>query len=350
MLGITRFYLALAVVVTHLYGGWGGVLAVYCFYILSGFLITRVLHETYRFSFARFALNRFLRLFPMYFLVAGATAVMLLIIPDLRTGAWLWSGSAWDGMANLFLLPMAFLGPAEFRLVPPTWSVGVELANYFLLWVLLARRSQTALIGLALGLAAHFLTWWLRMPWVYRYGPIYASVLPFALGALAYFACTGLFCRLKSNSDIEHSRRWFFAAIAMMFLVFILIARFQFTSHVETQVFPWYFYGVQLAIFIGIITNERYTLVSKDNVSLRKIDRVLGDLAYPVFLVHILIGRLVGHVLDLKAGLTLLLVSLPLILMASVALAKMQDRWVEQFRNRVRAAPGHIQTCRMPAG
>ena len=62
MFGIFRTLLALAVVVDHLGGVHGmGTYAVFGFYVLSGYLMTMVLHRTYGYSisgFSRYALNR----------------------------------------------------------------------------------------------------------------------------------------------------------------------------------------------------------------------------------------------------------------------------------------------------
>lgn len=74
MLGLMRFILALLVVVSHLTGGgaspffahWG-IFAVFGFYLISGYLMTIILNEKYFFNFTTFALNRFLRLFPIYY-------------------------------------------------------------------------------------------------------------------------------------------------------------------------------------------------------------------------------------------------------------------------------------------
>lgn len=68
-MGTLRFVLAMCVVFFHLTYPLTrhlGVLAVNFFYVVSGFLITFVLNESYRFQFGSFAVNRYLRLFPAY--------------------------------------------------------------------------------------------------------------------------------------------------------------------------------------------------------------------------------------------------------------------------------------------
>ena len=146
MLGGLRFVLALLVVIAHLSGtrDWQhiGSYAVFGFYLLSGYLMTMVLHEVYAFRFTTFASTRALRLFPIYFVVAAAT--LLIILPQqpeaiayhkafgIRT-------DALDIAGNLLIAPFE-LYDRSFRLVPPAWSIGVEIINYALLWLFVARR------------------------------------------------------------------------------------------------------------------------------------------------------------------------------------------------------------------
>jgi len=70
---------------THPWGvAWTGTIAVFAFYTLSGYLITRVLNERYGFSTRGtviFLLNRVLRLWPAYLAILGLTLIALLFLP-----------------------------------------------------------------------------------------------------------------------------------------------------------------------------------------------------------------------------------------------------------------------------
>src|ERR1700758_4475275 len=64
--------------------GWSGWQAVFAFYTLSGYLMTRVLNERYGFSIrgtVAFLLNRVLRLWPAYLAILGLTLITLLFFP-----------------------------------------------------------------------------------------------------------------------------------------------------------------------------------------------------------------------------------------------------------------------------
>lgn len=70
MFGTYRTLLAVMVIFLHL-GGMPviGGYAVFGFYILSGYLMTLIMHKNYGYTrdgVARYAINRFLRIYPIY--------------------------------------------------------------------------------------------------------------------------------------------------------------------------------------------------------------------------------------------------------------------------------------------
>ena len=90
-MGLIRTLLALSVVLAHVDLGTGprlvgGVLAVQMFYLISGFLISFVLVETSNYTSVRsFYVNRMLRLFPIYLVVACAALAFVTVTNDLNS-------------------------------------------------------------------------------------------------------------------------------------------------------------------------------------------------------------------------------------------------------------------------
>jgi peptidoglycan/LPS O-acetylase OafA/YrhL len=92
MIDVYRFILALCVVQGHLVGQgesapWLAWQAVFSFYVLSGFLMSFILNQDYGFTaggLVRFAINRWLRLFPIYYAVIGLTALYIAFIGPLN--------------------------------------------------------------------------------------------------------------------------------------------------------------------------------------------------------------------------------------------------------------------------
>ena len=161
MLGILRFLLAYLVVVSHLVGGeyfaHFGFYAVRSFFVISGYLMTSALNEVYRFDGFRFCANRALRLVPPYFLVSGITLAAIMLLPS-EAGQFLkfWQGApdAHSLLLNFSILSLQFPDPS-FRLIPPYWSVAVEIDMYLLLYLVVARRMAWAFVALIASLSYH---------------------------------------------------------------------------------------------------------------------------------------------------------------------------------------------------
>ena len=88
MIGSIRFILASLVVLNHLWlptANKLGAHAVTAFYVISGFLMSKVIHEVYGLSLSgcvRFLGNRFLRIFPPYLFFLFISLVLLRVFPD----------------------------------------------------------------------------------------------------------------------------------------------------------------------------------------------------------------------------------------------------------------------------
>ena len=142
------------VVLSHLAGSdyllHFGFYAVCGFFVVSGYLMTVGLHEVYGFDTKRFWVNRLLRLLPPYYLVCLLTLLVVIQVPA-EAGAYL---SSWtldqprvDAVLNLLVLPLQY-PETQFRLVPPYWSVAVELQMYALLFIVAARNESWAIATL----------------------------------------------------------------------------------------------------------------------------------------------------------------------------------------------------------
>ena len=327
LLGLFRFVLALMVVFQHLSGhrlfAYFGIYAVMGFYVVSGYLMTAVLNETYRFDPKRFWANRFLRLFPIYYVVAAITAVLVFTHPDdagkLNAA---WQHFSWhDIPGQLLIFPYELRN--EFRIVPPTWSVSVEIVNYALLWIVIARDWRLALTAFVLSGAYHIDCLWNGLDWVPRYSPFYAAVLPFSIGALTFFA-------LKRGLTVKGP----VTAIAIAAFIGNTLITGLVDSPAYITLVGWYLDIVLITVILAGLAPLRDTRL------IGKIDRKLGDLAYPVFLVHWLAGLVV--VLAFEPMITrpsplLLIAALPLIIIVSALLAWAGEKMIEPIRHSIRS-------------
>jgi peptidoglycan/LPS O-acetylase OafA/YrhL len=209
MIEISRYILATMVTQVHLGplgASWTGFIAVFAFYTLSGYLMTRVLNERYGFSTrgtVTFLLNRVLRLWPAYLAILGLTLIALLFLPLSNFSPQiLMPTTLADIVTNL-----AILGQVTFELtrslwlarpLATSWSLSVELYSYLLLALYFARSSARLWVFAAIGAVSMGISTWhcAVSPAVSVYGPycvlnryavLQAGFIPFAMGGLFYF-------------------------------------------------------------------------------------------------------------------------------------------------------------------
>ena len=332
MLGILRFVLAMFVVVAHLTEGtqffshWG-IFAVFGFYLVSGYLITLILNDVYQFQASQFALNRFLRLFPVFYAVLVLSTLIVFLAPGAAAyhPAWEIKTRLADVFGNLLLFPFEFYDHA-FRIVPPTWSVGVEIINYFLLWLVIARSRLLAVAAVLLSLAYHLISLGMDEKWETRYFPAYAAVLPFALGALIYFS-HGRLARF-SSATVKPT----FMIAALLWIANIVTCGI--VAGLGGPHFNIFYYLnlLFLLVIVGVITTPGLGHLFKRS------GKLLGDLSYPVFLIHWQIGFVVSVLLlnSQRRGLELYALSLLPVVMTAYGLAKLGEKWIDPLRGKIR--------------
>jgi peptidoglycan/LPS O-acetylase OafA/YrhL len=132
----------------------GGFVGVDIFFVISGFLITRIVRDSVargEFSFARFYLRRIRRLFPALVatIVASFVAAAVFFSPDLLRVFGASSAAAVFSTANVyFWLNSGYFDPASsLNPLLHTWSLSVE-EQFYLVWpliLLVASRRRAAL-------------------------------------------------------------------------------------------------------------------------------------------------------------------------------------------------------------
>jgi peptidoglycan/LPS O-acetylase OafA/YrhL len=329
-MGIYRFLLAACVVIEHLsanqYLSHTGMFAVFGFYVLSGYLITRVLNDVYKFELGYFWSNRFLRLAPPYlcFLASGlaiifGTTTAAEFFPEVWKAQPDWVD--WTGV--LLVFPMG-VSPMDwhFRPVPSIWSVGVELLNYGLLYLFVGRGKRVALCAALVAACYHAVGLWRGDPLSFRYFPFYAALLPFALGALIYF---------YTRSARRLSRRVVLLLCAPAGLVCLVAGLFGGAQNSAS--FEELFYLNLAAQCLAV-----YAL-SLAQGSPSRVDKRLGDLSYPIFLCHWQVGYVVAVIFFPGEWRGLGLMAATLIASPAVAyvVCWFQDLLIEPIRSVLRS-------------
>lgn len=342
MPGALRFFLAFVVAASHLlgtdYAEYLGFYAVRGFFVLSAFAVTHALHETYAFDLKRFGVNRLLRLMPLYIAACGLTALIIALNPlDAARFMPRWGAHAGptEILENLAILPQAFAG-LQFRYIEPAWSTAVELFMYMALWIGMGRSAKGAAAGFVVGLIYHVAHLAAGDAFAQRYFTIESALLSFGFGALLFFA--------PARGLIARDRRFALLALGLW------AANFFAAGLIVPQIFAeglGYYLNIALAGAV-IISQPAFA----PGPWLRRIDRILGELSYPVFLVQWIGGfaayRMIGET-ELR-GWEVALAAAPLILIMAIALALLNRRFVEPLRARVRASePGRAELAVAPS-
>lgn len=290
--------------------------AVELFFIISGFYMTMILNKKYvgKGSYRLFFTNRLLRLYPIYFAVLSLTFIISIIFGIiynnwLKLQPFIEYYNLYDMKTLLFLLMtnivifgqdlVMFLGIdsngglfftsnfnntdpvlAKFLLIPPAWSIALELTFYLLAPLLLRRKPLIIilfiLISLLIRVIIYFYLGWMNDPWTYRFFPLELAL--FLFGSLAF--------RFYENLD-EHSRFQY----PIIVLFFIIIISFQYFPSMN-------YYGVNFKNWIlylfSIIAIPYLFKVTKNN----KLDSYIGELSYPIYVVHWLIVGFIVRVTD----------------------------------------------------
>jgi len=349
-MGILRLYLALCVIGNHAESvlPWkihGGQDAVQAFFIISGFYMQLILGDGKYGTIGEFYLSRWLRIAVPYaivtVLVVIASGISGLVDGDFLTLAATLRhegngmlGSAFAILSNLtiffqdWIMFLSHDAGSELRFtldfredpnplyrylwIPPAWSVGVELMFYCIAPLLVRRLSTLAVAAVvATSLAARAYCY-ARFgidhdPWTYRFFPF--ELCHFCYGILACRMMQGWaspFDRVTSTTSglADRLGAWFLPLLAA---VVLLLSRMQLLasqalSRIATV-------GGGSNGLAGLVSHElslatwvmMVPLLFSMTRRLRS-DRLIGELSYPVYLVHYTIVLIVGAVL---AGLRL---------------------------------------------
>lgn len=348
-MGFVRLLLAISVVSAHssthpFFNLVGGTVAVKTFYIISGFYIAMIINN-YK-NNTSFYINRYLRLFPVYFFCFLITFIV-------------WSGTTFKGLklfdndglsiySNIFLLIsnififfqdiVMFFGIDDgklhfvkylsisdqplyhFLFVPQGWTLGLELSFYLIAPFLVKKRNIKLIIFLIILSIAFriilILFDYKGDPWTYRFFP--SELALFLLGSLSY--------HLFVNSKIKITKSQFY-------LIYIIIILY--------TVFYAYlpFIGRSL-IYFAIISLSLWFVFDKTRNN--KIDRFLGELSYPIYCSHIFILQFIFFknnffdYKDLNFFNSLILISI-IVLISSIIYFLIQipvDRYRKNFKKK----------------
>jgi peptidoglycan/LPS O-acetylase OafA/YrhL len=324
-LGHIRFGLAITVALFHLWPALfpdAGRHAVVGFFCISGFLITKIASETYFRRPVAFIINRFLRIYPVYWVCAAIILVIGLTLPDVQKVPNLGitvpsSLSMWATNVTLFSN-----GNPMLRIIPQTWSLQIEIVFYLILGLVTFRSEIITFAAFAISIIAGLASLAGYIPY-----PIYYSIpgnaFMFYSGAAAYFF-------LRRGVYLPRSAL-LASASAYSGVMFVL----PLTVMINERTLVWLhslLFASATAMFVILLSLPSAPPLSAWS---SRLCRFMGRLAYPVFLLHFGFGALFSALFGEQ---TLLVGSATMVLtfIASVFVVRFVELPIEGLRSRTR--------------
>ena len=346
-MGTLRTILAISVVLVHI----GGInlllpadLAVELFYCISGFLITFVLTQTASYSGAKaFYINRFLRIYPVYWTVAIFVLATHLIVPfEFHHYAFPNAAKVMLVFSNLLIFGqdlVMFLGvrgghlhwTADFHntdvylfeglLVGPAWTLGLEL-TFYLLAPFIVRSTRVLALVYAASLGVKTYLYYLGIgnvdPWSYRFFPAELSL--FCLGGLSVRILLPLW------------KEWLRGREALSSIGVAVVLAYVFLFHILPS-------GTVKAFILVAATILLMPTLFIFSTWAKSIDQFIGELSYPIYISHVFVITAVFRVLTrmriTSPGLILSARLLMVLVVAYLLKVLVADR-VEVLRRRVK--------------
>lgn len=316
-MGLIRLLLALSVVVTHCGEIFGlglvdGHVAVESFYIISGFYMSLILNEKYvgvNGSYKLFITNRFIRLYPLYWVVlilslfrsaaiviathgnslslfkhylaidANLFTIGYLILTQIiifgqdfamflgvthQTGSLYFTTNFWDSPTPVY----------QFLFIPQAWSLGLELTFYLMAPLVLKKGLPLVLAIISVSLILRFYIYNnLHLsfdPWTYRFFP--TELIFFLLGYVSY--------RLMVR-NISLTR---FMNISVFISVILFTLAYKFFPATKITYIP---FSIKEILYLSSIVLTIPILFNY--LKRNRLDTAIGELSYPVYIIHFLV-------------------------------------------------------------
>jgi len=260
-----------------------GTAAVSAFFFISGFLMPMAYDTHYRESalwpgYKRFLVNRFLRIYPIYWL-----SLVLLILYGflpLARGKIDQIGSPFNAWINypqnfmLLGLNQSKLWGGYERFNNPAWTLDVELQFYvlvpLLIFALTQRRALVIIVAMTVASAVSLFLLYSPTDIIDVDRSLIAWCALFFLGT-AFYRCVPV--------------QVFFASRASLLLILppLMLSLY---PHLRT-----------VAVTSMFVIIAAYLLVRQKNLQFGRMDQLAGDLSYPTYILHILIVSITGELL-----------------------------------------------------
>jgi len=328
-MGLLRLILALSVVAGHTqstifgFNGIGATYAVQVFFVISGFYMAMILNEKYKSLPAhKFYISRALRIYPVYFIGLALSMFaqheqILATFNSLST----WS-KLYMFFSNIFIFGRDLVNqfcwqtsmgsceaPMNLAINPPGWSLAPELM-FYLAAPFVVRSVRRVIMLFCIGCLYFYIVNNLHYPinWIGVYTERSVTFVYTFFPASIFFFLTGVigYHFINKREPVNY--------FASLMLIFTL-------SFTESTIPSW------VILLLGFATPTLFS-ITKDF----KYDRMIGELSYPVYIIHFPIYIIVKNINKnslLSTGTIVTLVTLALSLLVYFFV----DRKIELIRH-----------------
>ncbi|MFC4739538.1 acyltransferase family protein [Flavobacterium ponti] len=275
MFGILRTLLAINVILLHIFGIPAlGNYSVHFFFVLSGFLMTYIMHENYHFTFGGFSnfwINRVLRLYPIYWVLLFLMILIILVYPEANRGSSINLPTTFkEWFFNFSLIyPDRIPTRIEPKLLPSSWALTNEIIFYLLISIGISKTKNRTFFWLFTSVLYYIFTYYYFNLDNYRYAAIPAASLPFAIGSLLYWLKELKFFKVK------------FITVILFYILFLANAYLFSGINNYTKQVSIYVNFILAAFIILFLFHAKFK-----NKFIKKIDNYVGRYSYAFYLSH----------------------------------------------------------------
>ncbi|TSC70773.1 MAG: acyltransferase [Parcubacteria group bacterium Gr01-1014_46] len=256
-----------------------GNLGVQLFFIISGFVIVQSLHGK---TLKDFAVGRFLRLFPLFWILCTATYLITLLIPDTSTVSFT------EYLRSMTMFGDLFNGIVGYtRLIDPSyWTLTVELIFYIAIGIFTYFfRSKNI---------RYFLGFWLVLSGIAFVLKIDHNffVKLFLVRHASYFAFGGALALLatkQAENIYERYIDWSLLFISSIYATIIhprALEPYYTINPLDTNIIT-----ILHIIFFVLVPVLVYSSSKVKNIKTIHLLSILGGITYPLYLLHQKIGN-----------------------------------------------------------
>lgn len=314
-MGLIRLLLAVAVIIYHssslfFFSPIDGQIVVHCFFIISGFYVALVLSEKYHNKFKEFIKNRFFKIYPSYWLVLIISFFLAGLFFSLLKENNIQYGYLYKYLkeinpgelffvilSNILIFGLIFLNftslnkngglflskdpwkenvpsATELSINPPTWFLALELWFYLFSIFFIKLKTKFLIIIIFLLLILRQVTIYFLIdklgfaydPFIYR--NFILQLVFFILGIVSYRAYNFIKKREMYNGVFI-----FLYITFILFLLFFKRLESLLDNKSSLEILFYFYLFILLPLASKLMKNF-------------KIDRFLGDLSYPIYLIH----------------------------------------------------------------